>query len=978
MFLLLFVFLLGAETYWQSHQLHNQNVTIYEHPLQVRRALDNIKNETLNMSLNIRNLILAENDQDKAAAIESIERSEASAELNFITLRERYLGPQEDVEDAFQTYLLWKTALKNNVDLTLDGDVEQAWTNLQSENKVESYKERFLTEIMIIDEFALKKGDTLYEESKIQYNQLNYITTILLLCMTVLALLLFRLVYRNISAPLNELNNTSKMIQQGDLTARSTINSTNEFGQLAASFNRMLEFIDLNASLNDRSGRIAGAMLSTDDDDEFFKALLTELAENTDSQVGAVYLLSEDKKTYELFESIGMEHDRRQAFQRESLEGEIGMAISTRKVKCIRNIPDDTRFVFSTAYGSFIPREMIAIPILSGEEVIAVVTLASITNFTDQTFKLIDEVLMIMSTRIEGILNYRKIRNLKDELEKNNIELETQQSELKTQSVELQEQNRELEMQKDQLSEVNRLKTSFLSNMSHELRTPLNSIIALSGVLNRRLAGKIAEEEHSYMDVIERSGKNLLSLINDILDISRIESGRVDLEIDNFNIQDLIEEISLTILPLAHQKNIELKFEKIDEALIIESDEDKCRHIIQNIVGNAVKFTEKGHVTITADKQDTYLSIVVADTGIGIAREQLKLIFEEFRQADSSTSRRFGGTGLGLSISKRYSELLGGTIEVSSIPGEGTDFTILLPLKFPNEKRLSQEDTKIAEISKPKHTHINQCAATKSQLARPTILVVDDSEPAIIQIKDVMEEIGYCVNVARDGSEALQIIDEMIPDAMILDLMMPVMDGFQVLQTIREEERTAHVPVLILTAKHITKEELRFLKHNKIHQLIQKGNVDRKALQVAVFDMLNLEIAEEKLSKKETQNGKEKPIVLVVEDNPDNMLTVKALLKGEFTIIEATDGEEAVEMAMKYIPNLILMDIALPGIDGVDAFKMIRKKNELEHIPVIALTASAMTSEREILLAYGFDAFVPKPIIESQFVKVMEEVLYGR
>ena len=192
--LLLFVFLLGAETYWQSHQLHNQIVTMYNHPLQVRRALDNLKNETQTMSLNMRNLILSENEQEKATAVGAIEWSEASAELQFTTLRERYLGPKEDVEDAYRSYMLWKTALKNNVELALDGNVEQAWKNLQDGNTVESNKERFLAEIRIIDEFAIKKGDTLYAQSETLFDQLNQITTILLMSMTLLAFLLFQLV----------------------------------------------------------------------------------------------------------------------------------------------------------------------------------------------------------------------------------------------------------------------------------------------------------------------------------------------------------------------------------------------------------------------------------------------------------------------------------------------------------------------------------------------------------------------------------------------------------------------------------------------------------------------------------------------------------------------------------------------------------------------------------------------------------------
>jgi len=238
--------------------------------------------------------------------------------------------------------------------------------------------------------------------------------------------------------------------------------------------------------------------------------------------------------------------------------------------------------------------------------------------------------------------------------------------------------------------------------------------------------------------------------------------------------------------------------------LPITSDADKCRHILQNLVANAVKFTEKGKVDIVALQTDRHLTISVIDTGVGIAQNHIDHIFDEFRQADGSTSRKFGGTGLGLAIAKKYATLLGGTITVNSTPGKGSEFMLTLP---------------------------NSPSSVK------TILLVEDSEPAIIQIKDFLEESGYEILVARDGGEALGIIAKTLPDAMILDLMMPGIDGFEVLKTLREAEATAHIPVLILTAKHITREELQFLKRNNVHQLIQKGDVNRKELLNAIATM---------------------------------------------------------------------------------------------------------------------------------------------
>ena len=269
-------------------------------------------------------------------------------------------------------------------------------------------------------------------------------------------------------------------------------------------------------------------------------------------------------------------------------------------------------------------------------------------------------------------------------------------------------------------------------------------------------------------------------------------------------------------------------------------------------------------------------------------------------------------------------------------------------------------------------------AHSKHDISEKTILLVEDNESAIIQIRDLVKDMGFRLKIAHDAGEAFTIIDQIIPDAMILDLMMPDVNGFKVLEIMRNTEPTAHIPVLILTAKHITKEELKFLKRNNIHQLIQKGDVKRLELQNAITDMLYpKKVKNEELPPKH-QAIKGKPVVLVVEDNPDNMITVKALLEDHHTVLEAVNANECIEMAKEHFPNLILMDIALPDISGIEAFQQIKKMTQLQDIPVIALTASAMTHDCEAILSYGFDAYIVKPIIAKEFFKVIQEVLYGK
>ncbi len=971
--MLFFVVLLGVVSYFQTDEIQSQMDDFYDHPLQVRRALGNLNAEILSMRLGTRDLMVAKTEEEKLTAIQLIETSCENVPNQFTVLRERYLGPKSDVEDAYNAFITWKVARAENTRLLLSGEVEKVKQSVRPEGSVGALREIMLNKIKKIDDFAARKGDLLYSNSQTLQNSLNRQLILIVTVILLLSIIMYNILLRNIRKPLEEINSATHRFHEGDLSARSNYKLNNEFGTLSDSFNTLAESIQENIFLNEKIANISSVMLSEDDARKFFYATLNELALHTDSQMAAAYILSDDNKSYTHFESIGVDENAKESFSSDIYEGEFGFAISLRKVQHLKSIPEDTRFVFHTVTGKFYPHEILTIPVISENNIIAVISLASIKPYSAQAVKLINDILVTLSTRVAGILAYRKIKDFSAILSEQNSELEMQKTELSLQSSELIEQNAELEMQKQQLDEASRLKTVFLSNMSHELRTPLNSVIALSGVLNRRLAKQIPEEEYSYLEVIERNGKNLLSLINDILDISRIEAGKEEIDLSIFDFNSLVSEVVQMIKPQAEQKNLKLLHTAGESKLSITCDADKCRHILQNLIANAVKFTEKGKVEVITEQNKNKITVKIIDTGVGIAEEHLSHIFDEFRQADGSTSRKFGGTGLGLAIAKKYANFLGGTITVKSQLGSGAEFTLTLPTVFESANRIVETISSIE--FKPAQNYFQY--KHTGTLTNKTILLVEDSEPAIIQIKDILEEGGNSVLVARDGAEALKIISHTIPDAMILDLMMPGVDGFQVLKTIREEDRTAHIPVLILTAKHITKEELKFLKRNNIHQLIQKGDVNRVDLKNSITEMIFPKSVMMQ-PKREAQVIEGKPLVLVVEDNPDSMTTARALLSDEFNIIEAVDGFECVEKAKLYKPNLILMDIALPVMDGIEAFQAIRKLPELNHTPIIALTASAMIKDRETVLAYGFDAFISKPIDEKIFFRIIKDVLNGK
>lgn len=970
--ILLFFMTLGVVSYNQTKALHLQTETMYTHPLQVRRALGELKGDILKIELGLRDLALAKNDDDTQTAIQLIELSSEDAKAQLSLVREQYLGLPEDVNEMSQAYYSWIVVCEENIQRALLGDKESIAESIANEEKTGSLTAVMMSSMQKIELFAQQKADELYSTSIGLANMLNRQLISLSAAVFIIALLIGYVLTRNIRKPLKEMNDAVNRFHDGDMDFRLLNPSKNEFGVLASSINILEDRVQKNTFLDKKITDFARTLFISDDIDNFFQILLGTLTSYTGSQIAAVYLLSEDQKTYEYFKSVGTDDQLRYSFAADRFEGEFGAVLLSHKLHHIQNIPENTRFIFPTINGKFIPSEMITIPVLSGEQVIAIISLASLFTYSQLSMDLVESIMDVMSARIEGVLAYRAIKALKDHLETRNQELNIQSRELSTQAVELRQQNSELEMQKKQLHEASRLKTNFLSNMSHELRTPLNSVIALSGVLSRRLAEKIPQEEYSYLEIIERNGKNLLMLINDVLDISRIEAGREDVEITKFNVNSAIAEVVVSIEPIAKRKKIELFHKSKDADIIITSDADKFRHMIQNLIDNAVKFTGEGNVTVWAHQAENSIEIRVTDTGIGISAEHLPFIFEEFRQADESTSRRFGGTGLGLAISMKYANLLGGTISVTSTPGKGSEFLLTLPILYAAENRIEQEITADDKFDIRQQLPQSECGASDKR-----ILLVEDNESAIIQIKDLVEEMGYRVNIARNGEVALGMIDQSIPDAIILDLMMPGIDGFKVLEILRNAEPTAHIPVLILTAKLITKEELAFLKRNNVHQLIQKGDVDRAKLQNEISGMLYPKAVEIKSRPTKVRITEVKPVVLVVEDNPDNMITAKAILADDFTVLEAVDAHEGIAMAKEHVPDLILMDIALSGMDGIQAFREIRSMPQLQHIPVIALTASAMLHDREAILSHGFDAFIAKPIIAKEFYKVIKEVLYG-
>jgi len=965
--ILILIMGLGFIAWRQTEKIAKHTLDMYNHPLTITRMIVSLNDDLMSMRIEYRNFLLAHDEKDRETALLNSKSYEDDATRQFQILEERYPGPKADIIAARETFVRWLELWRQNRELVKSGNTAEAINQIDVDGVIGKERQHLITCIDKIVSYVDNKATEYYEGTTLLKNTLNRQLVIILIAILILTIIIVYWLNDNINKPIAELTFVTRQFKEGKFTVRSSYHSNNEFGQLSSSFNNLAHTIENELMLNEQAASIAAVMLSEEDAHKFSHSLLKSLLEYTDAQIGAFYMLNNQRTAFDHFESVGMEANECRSFSINKYEGELGTAIATRTVQHIKDIPEDTQFLFSAVSGKFKPREIITIPIVSGNEVVAVISLASIKQFNENHLRLVHSILSTLSARIDGILSYQKAVVFAKQLEYQNNELEMQKKELSMQTNELTGQNIELEMQKKQLGEANKMKTSFLSNMSHELRTPLNSVIALSGVLNRRLYGKVPEEEHSFLDVIERNGKQLLRLINDILDLSRIESGYEEGEIKQFDIDKLIQSVVEMIKPQAIEKGISIQYHAEDNISQINSDYYKCYHILQNLVANAIKFTETGGVDIKLELKDEVYNIIVSDTGIGIEEEQIDHIFNEFRQADSSSSRKFGGTGLGLAIAKKYACLLGGSIQVESTPGKGSIFTILLPCN-PNVTS--------AEIEKV-FTHVPISNDLDEQIADKSILLVEDTEAIIIQMKDMLTAQGYHIMVARNGEEALKQIEQKLPDAMILDLMMPGVDGFEVLRRVREQEKAEQLPVIILTAKYVTKQELTFLKRNGIVQLIQKGDIDKDQLLKAVKRMVATDKKELVIHDKKLQGniGSDIPRVLVVEDNADNMLTIKVLLEDKFHIIEAMDGLVVMELALKHRPHLILMDIALPGKNGIEALADLRKVEFLRPIPVIAISANAMRGSREEFLAYGFDDYISKPIDSEIFEKVIQQYL---
>jgi PAS domain S-box-containing protein len=510
-----------------------------------------------------------------------------------------------------------------------------------------------------------------------------------------------------------------------------------------------------------------------------------------------------------------------------------------------------------------------------------------------------------------------------------------------------------------ELARATRLKDEFLASMSHELRTPLNAILGLSEALQEEVYGSLTPKQHRSMKTIEQSGKHLLELINDILDLSKIESGRMELQIAPVSLQHLCE-LSLTFVKQqAYHKTIKLN-SKIAEGLgEIEVDERRIRQVLINLLSNAVKFTPEGGevwLEVEADADGEVLQFRVIDTGIGIAPENIDKLFKPFVQLDSSLSRRYSGTGLGLALVRRIVELHGGSITLESEVGNGSRFTVTLA-----GKKLGKivEGVREPEDANTLLPEIHQA------------LIVEDSEIAAKQVARYLGELGSATYIHPCGEGAIEVAAGFKPDVIILDILLPNQSGWDVLEQLKANPATQTIPVLVVS---VVDERSHALELGASEYLLKPFS--RQQLQSALSKVFSGTF--HPLSSKTLlvmpQRERTSPLILLAEDNEANSSTLIDYLQVQgYQVILARNGLEALQMAKQLNPDLILMDIQMPQMDGLEAIHRIHTEANLATIPIIALTALAMPGDRERCLAAGARDYLTKPVGLKKLLAIISE-----
>ncbi len=828
---------------------------------------------------------------------------------------------------------------------------------------------------------------------------------------------------QEISNRINIIQSLADKISSGDYKIRVDDAGRDTLGSLAFSLNRMAISLDTSfTKLGEREWLqtgIAGLnekMLGERNLEILTYNALEFIVEYATAQVGAFYLLKHDDT---LLLTAGIALNKEKVKHEIALgEGIAGQSALSGKETLLEHF-DNAELTVDYSAGSIKPGAIIAIPVFHERSLKGVIELASLHTFSAVTIEFLKTAAYTAGVAIQSAQSHQHLQELltetqaqseelqsqHSELENINAELEAQtqklqasEEELKVQQEELQQANQEMEERSrlleeknelilernleiqakaDELATSTRYKSEFLANMSHELRTPLNSILLLSRLLSENHAGNLNSEQIEYADVIQSSGNGLLTLIDEILDLSRIESGKMQLEYNFVGVEAVADEMRSLFNPLAKDKNIEFKVETaLDASQMIETDRLRLQQILRNLISNALKFTARGSVTLQITKQASGIVFAVKDTGIGIPENKQQTIFEAFQQADGSTRRKYGGTGLGLSISRELAKLLGGTLTLQSEEGKGSVFTLTLPLQKGDILQASGEAVNYTAISAaplPQELEKTVDPANNQVYIAPHIpaaipddreqivpgdkvlLIIEDDTGFARSLLDYTRQQGYKGVVAVRGDEGITLAKQLLPAGILLDVQLPVKSGWEVMEELKSNPATRPIPVHMMS----------------VHE------VKTRSLSRGAVDFINKPVALEKLgevfNKIEQALSRYPKKVLIVEENEKHAQALSYFLE-RFNVAasiknDVNDGLEALNRAEV---DCVILDMGIPAQQSYDMLENVKKTPGFENLPIIIFTGKNLSHSEESRIKQYADSIVIKTAHSYQ--RILDEV----
>lgn len=681
-------------------------------------------------------------------------------------------------------------------------------------------------------------------------------------------------------------------------------------------------------------------------------------------------------------------------------EGIIGQSALEKKIITIKNIPDDY-IKIKSGLGEIKPKSLTIIPIYNDSFLKCVIEIGALESLSDLDLRFLELISKNISITINSIQANEQLKELLEETQRQSEELEVQQEELREFNDMLQDKNSMLidseESLKDQKNELNKInqtlidnniilektkqelitkadeleitgkyKSEFLANMSHELRTPLNSIIILSELLSQNKNRTLGAKDIEFSKIIFNSGKDLLNLINDILDLSKIESGKVEMDISNIDIDDLTQSLYLLFKEQANLKSINFEINNYSNIKNISSDHQKLSQILKNFLSNAFKFTSKnGSVSLEIKKldhnlkikektfeKDKYIVFSIKDSGIGIPIEKQEIIFEAFRQADGTTKRKFGGTGLGLSISKNLANNLGAEIALKSEPENGSEFILYLPINL-NENNTVEDLNSDINYQDNKNIYEDNNIIPKDE---KVILVIEDNIDFLNILVDFIRSLNYKCIAATDGLTGLKYAKEHKPVAIILDMNLPDISGEEVLSRLKNDSDLNKIPVQVISG---------FDKQNDVIELGAIGFIKKP---INKNDLINQFKTIENIINKDLNK------VLIVEDDENQNKAISELISKEtIQTYSVLSGTEALNFLESDKVDCIIIDLGLPDMSGYDLIKNIRSNENLKEISIIVYTGKELTKEENNSILKLSNAIIVKS--DNSHERLLDETL---